>query len=143
MPLLASRATIGGMSIDEGRVRASDAEREQYAGRVREATGEGRLTLDEGDERLARVYAARFRDELPGLVADLPTAHPAASTVETRPMYGPRRYHRRYGPPFFPVLLLTAVFVGLWAATGGHFFWPAILLIFFGIVLLRRARWRR
>jgi hypothetical protein len=55
-----------------GRVRASDGEREAYAEVVREATGDGRLSLDEGDERLAAVYATRFRDELPPLVADLP-----------------------------------------------------------------------
>jgi hypothetical protein len=54
------------------RVRASDAEREEYARVVREAVGDGRLSLDEGDERLAKIYAARFRDELRPLVGDLP-----------------------------------------------------------------------
>ncbi len=54
------------------RVRASDAEREEYARIIRDAAGEGRLNLDESDERLATLYAARFRDELPTLVADLP-----------------------------------------------------------------------
>jgi Domain of unknown function (DUF1707) len=54
------------------RVRASDAEREEYARAIREAVGEGRLSLDEGDERLARVYAVRYRDELRPLVSDLP-----------------------------------------------------------------------
>jgi DUF1707 SHOCT-like domain len=54
------------------RVRASDAEREEYARAIREAVGEGRLSLDEGDERLARVYGVRYRDELRPLVTDLP-----------------------------------------------------------------------
>ncbi|MGE5830135.1 MAG: DUF1707 SHOCT-like domain-containing protein [Micromonosporaceae bacterium] len=54
------------------RVRASDAEREEYARAIREAVGEGRLSLDEGDERLTRVYAVRYRDELRPLVTDLP-----------------------------------------------------------------------
>jgi hypothetical protein len=54
------------------RVRASDAEREEYARVIRDAVGEGRLSLDEGDERLATVYAVRFRDELPSLITDLP-----------------------------------------------------------------------
>lgn len=54
------------------RVRASDKEREQYASMLRAAMTEGRLTLEEGEERLAQVYAAKFRDELPPLTADLP-----------------------------------------------------------------------
>ncbi len=54
------------------RFRASDAEREEYARIVRDAVGEGRLGLDEGDERLAAIYAAKFRDELPSSISDLP-----------------------------------------------------------------------
>jgi hypothetical protein len=57
------------------RVRASDPEREAFAKVVQDAVGQGRLTLEEGEERLAQVYAARFRDELDPLVADLPEAH--------------------------------------------------------------------
>jgi hypothetical protein len=56
------------------RVRASDAERETFVQVVQDAVGKGRLTLEEGEERLAQVYAARFRDELDPLVADLPEA---------------------------------------------------------------------
>src|SRR5689334_25136950 len=54
------------------RVRASDQEREQYANMLRAGMTEGRLTLEEGEERLSQVYAARYRDELPPLTADLP-----------------------------------------------------------------------
>src|SRR5260370_24492389 len=54
------------------RVRASDGEREQYANMVRAGMTEGRLTLEEGEERLSGVYEAKFRDELPPLTADLP-----------------------------------------------------------------------
>lgn len=54
------------------RVRTSDAEREQVAEALRNAVTEGRLNLEEGDERLAALYQTKFRDELPPLVADLP-----------------------------------------------------------------------
>jgi hypothetical protein len=54
------------------RVRTSDAEREQVAEVLRNAVTEGRLNLEEGDERLAALYQTKFRDELPSLVADLP-----------------------------------------------------------------------
>jgi hypothetical protein len=53
-------------------LRASDAERERTADRLRQATGDGRLTVEELDERLAAVYAARTRAELEPLTADLP-----------------------------------------------------------------------
>jgi hypothetical protein len=38
----------------------------------------GLLTHEEGDERMAAAFAARFRDELPTLTVDLPPAKPAA-----------------------------------------------------------------
>ncbi|MBC3194741.1 DUF1707 domain-containing protein [Pseudonocardia sp. C8] len=53
-------------------VLASDAEREHVAGRLRQAAAEGRLTLDEADERQAAAYAARTRTELVPLLAGLP-----------------------------------------------------------------------
>jgi hypothetical protein len=53
-------------------VRASDAEREEFARIVREAVGEGRLSLEEGDERLGRIYESRFRAALPPIIQDLP-----------------------------------------------------------------------
>jgi len=63
---------------EPGRIRASDAEREHVVSRLRDAMSEGRLTLDEGEERIAAVYAATYRDELPGFTADLPPAEPAS-----------------------------------------------------------------
>lgn len=54
-------------------LRASDADREKVAAVLREAAGEGRIGLDELDERLAAVYAARTYAELEPLTRDLPT----------------------------------------------------------------------
>ena len=51
-------------SPDSPAVRASDQEREAAAERLRVATAEGRLTLDELAERLEGALAARTRDEL-------------------------------------------------------------------------------
>jgi hypothetical protein len=53
-------------------LRASDADRDQVAERLRHATAEGRLNPDELEERLEAVFAARTYGELDGLVADLP-----------------------------------------------------------------------
>ncbi len=52
-------------------IRASDADRERVAAVVRAAVGDGRLTLVEGDERLAGVYASVHRDELAAYTRDL------------------------------------------------------------------------
>jgi Domain of unknown function (DUF1707) len=62
------------------RLRASDAEREAVVRTLLDAIARGLLTLQEGDERVAAAYAARYRDELGRLTADLPPA-PAAGPV--------------------------------------------------------------
>ncbi len=53
-------------------LRASDADREKVADRLRGATAEGRLLVEELEERLGLVFAARTYRELDALVADLP-----------------------------------------------------------------------
>jgi hypothetical protein len=59
-----------------GRMRASDAEREDTVRRLHAAVGEGRLDLAEAESRTSTAYAARHRDELAPLLADLPDAGP-------------------------------------------------------------------
>jgi hypothetical protein len=53
-------------------LRASDADRERVAEVLRAAAGDGRLTLDELDERLDAVYAAKTYAELEPITHDLP-----------------------------------------------------------------------
>lgn len=55
-------------------LRASDADRERVANVLREAAGDGRLTMDELDERLDAVYAAKTYAELEPITHDLPDA---------------------------------------------------------------------
>jgi hypothetical protein len=54
------------------RYRASDADREEVVRILLDSIARGLLTLQEGDERVAAAYAARFRDDLRTLTADLP-----------------------------------------------------------------------
>ena len=65
-------------------LRASDADREHHAEVLRKAAGEGRLTMDELDERLTTVYASRTHNELQRLIADVVVpgdhAHPGTRT---------------------------------------------------------------
>jgi len=53
-------------------LRASDADRERVAAVLREAAAEGRIGLDEVDERLSAVFAAKTYGELAEVTADLP-----------------------------------------------------------------------
>ena len=77
---MAKRATL----------RASDADREHVAERLRKATGEGRLLAEELEERLGAALSARTYGELDSLVADLP---------------GDRLEHRRSGSSIRPWIL--------------------------------------
>ena len=61
---------------DPGAVRIGDQERNAVAEVLREAAGEGRLDLDELDERLEATYSARTYADLVPLTADLPVAQP-------------------------------------------------------------------
>lgn len=67
-------------------MRASDADRDQYASVLQDAYAQGRLTRDEYDERLDACMRAKTYGELSPLVADLPPANlpvvrPAADVV--------------------------------------------------------------
>jgi hypothetical protein len=65
--------------------RVSDAEREATVLRLREAGGEGRLTLEELAERVERADAARTRGDLDALTADLPAATALAMPLPDSP----------------------------------------------------------
>jgi hypothetical protein len=54
------------------RIRASDDDRDRAATLLREHHAVGRLTAEEFNERLDKVYAAKTMGELDGLLADLP-----------------------------------------------------------------------
>jgi class 3 adenylate cyclase len=69
-------------------VLASDAERDRVALVLRDAAGEGRLTLEELSERLGWVYESRTSTELEVITRDLPE-HAAASGA-------PQRKRRRW-----------------------------------------------
>ncbi|HEX3516153.1 MAG TPA: DUF1707 domain-containing protein [Trebonia sp.] len=65
-------------------LRASDADRESVANVLREAAGDGRLTMDELDERLDAVYAAKTYAELEPITHDLPDAGAAPAPAPSR-----------------------------------------------------------
>jgi hypothetical protein len=100
-------------------MRASDADRERVAEVLRTAASEGRLQLDELDERLAAVYAARTYAELEPVTHDLPTTRVAPLARPVAGSAGPtstsgvavmggfeRKGHWRVGRRFFGMAVM-------------------------------------
>jgi len=114
-------------SLPEPTLRASDAEREHHAELLREHAAQGRLTVDELDERLDRVYAARTLGELVPIVSDLPAPEP--------PRAPPRRRSQRR-PDLVPFIAVNLLLIVIWAATGAGYFWPIWPLLGWGIGLI-------
>lgn len=56
------------------RLRVSDADRHRVSEFLRAAAGDGRITIEELEERLDRLYAAKTYSELADLTADLPNS---------------------------------------------------------------------
>jgi hypothetical protein len=76
-------------------IRASDHDRDAVVAMLRDAFSEGRLTLDEFQDRMAVAYAGRTWGDLRKLTADLPVqpslgadlppgAHPEANAIPPR-----------------------------------------------------------
>jgi Domain of unknown function (DUF1707) len=74
---------------DPSRLRISDSDRHRVAEVLREAAGEGRLDLEELDQRLEATYAARTYADLVPITLDLPVQPvaglPLPATAATSP----------------------------------------------------------
>lgn len=134
-------------------LRAADVDRQFVADRLKSALDEGRLTLQEYDDRLKDTYAARTYGDLDRLLADLPGAE-RQHLVPAPPYVGPRP--GLVGPPVHPVaprvrgrwiapawgswLTVALIMNGIWLATvltgGGGSYWPIWVMLPWGAVLL-------
>ncbi len=129
-------------------VRASDAERERTAETLHAAAGEGRLSLEELEERLTAAYAARYRHELPALTADLPAATSGSAPENTGRGWSAAWSRVAALPPGFVVhvaivAVLATTLIVRWAVLGTPWFWPAGPLFWLAVSLLIHARIRR
>jgi hypothetical protein len=127
-------------------MRASDADREAVADTLRDAHAEGRLTLEEFEERLDRALAAKTIGELATLTQDLPALNgsiqaPATPVGAPVTPYTARGRVRSLWAAWGTGVLVC---VAIWAATvisdgESHGFWPIWLILPGGFVLLRRT----
>ncbi|CAA9404586.1 MAG: hypothetical protein AVDCRST_MAG60-2297 [uncultured Nocardioides sp.] len=67
---------------DPSRMRISDADRHKVAELLRHAAGEGRLDLDELDERLEHTFAAKTYADLVPITADLHPVAPVTGSLQ-------------------------------------------------------------
>ena len=119
------------------RLRTSDTEREEVAEVLRAAMTEGRLSLDEGEERLTTAYAATYRDELARLTHDLPFGGRQALARMPHRRAATRRSLQRHASF---IMIIAGLMTALWVLSGAHFFWPVIPLFFLFTGLMRHAR---
>lgn len=108
------------MAMDD-RIRASDADRERIASRLREHYAEGRLTSEELDERVTAALSARTYGDLRRVMADLPEPGMAPQPWGWPPSAAPRPVMMRTGPPLLPLAFLF-LFMALLLPSGGWLF---------------------
>ena len=65
-------------------LRANDAEREAVADVIRHALGDGRIQMDELDERLGAAYGAKTHGELSAVIDDIVPRSPQPAPVPPR-----------------------------------------------------------
>jgi len=120
---------------DPALLRVSDEDRHQVAELLRDAAGEGRLDLEELDERLEAAYAAKTYADLVPITADLPVRGPGASIPVPRPQPSSTVPAARYDSTI--ALMGGSSRKGLWEVGASH----TAFAMWAGITLdLREAR---
>ncbi len=128
-------------------LRASDRDRDVVHGVLDEAYADGRLDLEELDERRAAAAAARTLGDLPPLVGDLvptvPAVRPPATdlaraTPETIHELAVAAWRRDLREAVATFLVPSVICLVIWAVVMfGGFFWPAFVMLGTGANLLQ------
>jgi hypothetical protein len=127
------------MTGPDPNLRAADADRERVAERLREGHAEGRLDIEEFQDRLQRCYESKTLGELRELVGDLPRQDPSE---DQRRSFGLWRWRMAPLIPILFALIVISAVAGHHA--GHHIFWLWIPLLFLFWRLSwwpRRRRW--
>jgi uncharacterized protein DUF1707 len=131
-------------------LRASDADRQRVADQLKAALDEGRLTLDEYDDRLREVFAARTYADLKPPLADLPAAAPVSRSQVEPAQSGAASPQQSHGNTrkwiigmwsgwLSTSLIVTAIWLATWIAGGVSdvpYFWPIWVIGPWGAVIL-------
>lgn len=136
--------------MPEPHMRAADSDRTAVATALGRHMADGRLTVEEYEERVARAYAARTYAELAELTADLPSSAPTPPATRPAPTPAPagacgrawrRDFHRGAWSAWARVaVIVTAIWLFASIASGQFTgFWPIWVVGPWGVVLLSRT----
>jgi hypothetical protein len=114
---------------------ASDSERDEAANLVSQAIGEGRLSMEEGLQRIDAVLRSRHRHQIGSLVGDLP-APASATLIRPRTFTQPRTGLLVVAAAVIFAAVLVQALVGLWEL------WPLAVVALGGSTLLPRRSTR-
>ena len=125
------------LPADRRHMRISDADRDQVAEMLREAAGQGRLTLDELDQRLEHAYAAKTYADLEPVTRDLPAAGSAGLAPAGMAGFPDARVGGTPGSKISVAVMSEARRSGPWVVPGTY-----VAVAFMGGVVLdlRQAR---
>jgi hypothetical protein len=146
-----------GMMPGDPRLRASDADRDRTVELLREHHAVGRITAEEYDERMNKVFAAKTLGELDELLADLPAIDlyklPSAGIRPARRGSSGKRLDLRAGPSLSPLIApwstwatgsasLVAIWVVMGMTLGGLAWvpWFALIVGPWALRLMMRSR---
>jgi hypothetical protein len=124
-------------------LRCSDADRERVVAELNKHFTEGRLTLDEFDQRSSSAYQARTYADLALLTTDLPGGQ-VVPAVEREPIPAddpppPVPQHGRWQDAAGAVgswLSVSVVLTVIWALGGRGDFWPGWVVGIWGVFVL-------
>lgn len=119
-------------SSDRSSIRASDADRHQTIEVLRKHTAEGRLTVDEFDQRVGEAYEARTLGELQRCTRDLPMVNPPPARVAHTPAR-----HRR-DPNLVGFVTTSLLLIFIWAMAGAGYPWPLWAIVPMGLIAAKR-----
>ena len=115
------------------RMRAGDRDRQRVVEQLGKHFGEGRLSIEEFDERVVRAHESRYLDELPALTVDLPS--------DPEPQRRPTR--SRMPLPAGVLLLLIAMLLAWSLIAAVVYGAPPLFGLFLLFLFLRHRRWSR
>ncbi|MFI6596551.1 DUF1707 domain-containing protein [Nonomuraea sp. NPDC050536] len=123
-------------------MRASDADRDRVAAVLREHTAQGRINMDEFNERLEQLYQSKTYGDLAKLTADLPDvdlrARPAKITPTPQSKQGMHTGMRAAWGAWAAAGAVNWVIWLIVSVTSGHLIypWPLWVMGPWGAILL-------
>ena len=126
-------------------IRASDQERQSVVDVLRDAFTDGRLTLDEFEERMAAAYAAKTWTDLRQLTGDLPVEPLLGADLGLRPQDGLPQVvtpaalpsQRRPSRPLGRLLPVVFIWILIAAAAGSPDTAAALSVVFICLLACR------